>query len=72
MAKKPDTKFGNKVRDRRLALGLTQLDIAKAVNVEQVAVSNWELGQNKPVRKYRKPLCDVLRLDYKDLFPEGS
>jgi transcriptional regulator with XRE-family HTH domain len=34
-----------KIRRKRLALGLRQEDIARRVGVEQTTVSNWEHGK---------------------------
>lgn len=69
--KKPDIKFGRNIRDRRMALGLTQADIGRMVNVDQGAVSKWEVGETKPVRKYRAPLAKALKCEVSDLFPEN-
>ena len=45
------------LKERRLAAGLKQSDVAQALNVDQGAVSNWERGVNLPVRKYREALA---------------
>lgn len=70
--KKTPTEFGRLVRDRRLELDMTQLDIAKRVNVDQSTVGFWERGTTKPVRKYRVPLAKALGLDPMILFPDGK
>lgn len=70
--KKTTTDFGRMVRDRRMELGMTHADIAERVNVSPSAVSFWERGTTKPVRKYRKPLAKVLGLDPMILFPDGK
>lgn len=70
--KKTPTELGRLIRDRRLELDMTQLDIAKRVNVDQGAVSSWERGSTKPVRKYRVPLAEALNLEPIKLFPDGK
>lgn len=45
------------LRERRKAAGLRQVDVAKKLVVNQAAVSNWERGAFKPLRKYWKPLA---------------
>lgn len=41
------TSFGQRVRKRRLELGLSQGDLAKAAGIKQPTVSNIESGRNK-------------------------
>lgn len=45
------------LKERRLQAGLRQDDIAKALEVDQAAVSRWESGETRPVRKYRTKLA---------------
>ena len=40
--------FGDRIRHRRKKSGLTQTDIANAVQVSPQAVSKWERGENAP------------------------
>jgi transcriptional regulator with XRE-family HTH domain len=47
------------LRELRQAAGLRQEDVAKKLNVDQTAVSNWERGKNPPLPKYRKKLCKM-------------
>jgi len=44
----------------REAAGLRQSDLAKKLDVDQTAVSNWELGKTRPLRKYHKKLARLL------------
>lgn len=48
------------IRIYREAAGLRQSDLAKKLDVDQTAVSNWELGKSKPLRKYHKKLAKLL------------
>lgn len=47
------------MRELRRAAGLTQEQVAKLVEVDQAAVSNWELGKNRPAQKYKKKLAKL-------------
>lgn len=42
------TSWGQRLRDRREAAGLTQAELAEAVGVGQAAVSRWEAGSTAP------------------------
>lgn len=39
---------------------MRQSDLAKKLDVDQTAVSNWELGKTRPLRKYHKKLARLL------------
>lgn len=56
-------------KERRVAAGLRQVDVAKKMNVDQAAVSLWETGKTTPSRKYRKKLAKLYRCSVEDLFP---
>lgn len=49
------------LKERRLAAGLRQVDVAKLLEVDQAAVSKWESGETKPVRKYRAKLARLYK-----------
>lgn len=48
------------IKELRLKAGLTQSQLAKKMNVDQAAVSRWESGETKPLRKCHKKLAKVL------------
>lgn len=48
------------IRDLRQAAGLTQVGLAKKMNVDQSTVSLWESGSTKPLQKCHKRLAKVL------------
>ena len=52
----------------RIRAGLTQADVAKALNVHPSAVSNWERGINPPLKKYRGQLRALYRATEEELF----
>ena len=55
------------IRDKRLAAGMTQVDVAKKLLVDQSTVSNWELGHNPPLPKYRKQLAKMFSCTIEDI-----
>lgn len=57
-----------KIRFYRERAGLRQEDLAKKLAVDQTAVSNWELGKAKPLKKYHKKLARILKCSVDDLF----
>lgn len=57
-----------KIRFYRERAGLRQEDLAKKLDVDQTAVSNWELGKAKPLKKYHKKLARILKCSVDDLF----
>jgi DNA-binding XRE family transcriptional regulator len=55
------------LKDLRIKEGMTQAELAKKLEVDQTAVSNWEKGKNPPLPKYRKKLCRIFRCEEADL-----
>lgn len=55
------------LKERRMNAGLRQEDVAKLLEVDQAAVSYWESGKTKPVRKYREKLAKLYRCQAEDL-----
>lgn len=45
------------LRDMRYHALLKQEEVAKKLNVDQSAISNWERGTARPCRKYHKKLA---------------
>lgn len=45
------------LKEFRIASGHTQHEVAKKLDVEQGAVSHWELGRAAPAKKYRVKLA---------------
>lgn len=60
------------LKERRLAAGLRQVDVAKKLDVDQAAVSYWESGKWKPARKYRKKLAKLYGTTVNELFEESE
>ena len=59
-----------KLKDLRLSAGLLQEDVAKKLDVDQTAVSNWERGKNMPCAKYRKKLAELYGCTVDELLQE--
>lgn len=60
------------IKNLRLKAGLTQVELAKKLNVDQTAVSRWESGENRPLRKIQKKLAKVLGCSVEELFEEEA
>lgn len=58
------------IKKLRLKAGLTQSQLAKKMNVNQAAVSRWESGETKPIRKCHKKLAKVLGCTVDELLEE--
>lgn len=57
------------LKKRRLELGLTMLDVAKAVGVSESTISRWESGDISNMRQDRiVALCNVLQSSPTQLF----
>jgi transcriptional regulator with XRE-family HTH domain len=50
------------IKSKRLELGLTQTDVARAVGVSLAAYRLWELEVGKPNEENMKKLMEVLEL----------
>ena len=58
--------FGEFIRDRRIALNLTQSEVASSVGIGQGYLSKVEAGSREPTLTISLKLCDVLGLDIND------
>lgn len=47
------------LREFRLNAGLRQEDVAKLLDLNQAAVSYWESGKTKPLKKHCKKLAKL-------------
>ena len=60
--------WGRRIRDRRLALGLTQTQLADILGVHQPALSYWEKGVSAPRDDHKVKLAGALATTVHDLF----
>lgn len=56
-----------RIREARLARGMTQKELAKKVGVSEVAVSYWENGQAMPQTARLRRIAGVLGVTIDDL-----
>lgn len=54
----------------RKKAGLTQRQLADLVEVDQAAVSNWELGKSAPQRKTLPKIAKALGCEIEDLLSD--
>lgn len=64
--------FGEKLRQARKAAGMTQKELAQAVQVKHNTVSNWEKGIASPDPDTISRLCGILRMPPNFLFEDGE
>lgn len=60
----------SKIAELRRKSGYTQVDLAKLLNVDQSAVSQWERGKVKPLKKIRPALAQALGCTEDELVEE--
>ena len=57
-----DKRRGQRIRERRKALGMDINELAGKLGVSQPAVSQWEIGQTAPGRQKIAKLAEILRV----------
>ena len=62
---------GEMIRVARMKAGMTQVELAKRLNVTQGTVGAWEVGIANPKPKNMVTLCEILKLDIGDLIKAG-
>lgn len=55
------------LREYRKRAGMKLEDVGNAVDVTPAAVSNWETGRNRVLRKYKERLAALYEVDVKDI-----
>jgi transcriptional regulator with XRE-family HTH domain len=58
----------NKIREKRVALGLSQIKLGLLSGVHNGAISDFELGKREPWPKARKALAKALKVTEAELF----
>ena len=46
------TEFKIRLKELRIAKGLSQMQLAQSVNISQSAIAKWELGKTEPTATY--------------------
>lgn len=59
---------GDKIRQARLRAGMTQTELARAINVSERNVVRWETGRNQPRPDYVFAIADACRCHVADLY----
>ena len=57
-----------KIKEKRIAAGLTQVQLAERVGVNQSAVAQWECGRATPKGELLPKLADILGCTIDALF----
>jgi phage repressor protein C with HTH and peptisase S24 domain len=65
-----DKRRGQRLRDRRKAIGLDVSELAAKLGVSQPAVSQWEIGNTAPGRKKLTRLAEILRVPVAELIAD--
>lgn len=65
-------KIGTKIKTRRIALGMTQKDLAQAIKISNQLVSKWETGESVPSLEYIDSLCSALQVDVTYFLKDGE
>lgn len=60
-------KVGSLIREKRLAKGMTQKELADKMNLSDKAISKWECGLGNPDVSLLLELSSILEIDSKDL-----
>ncbi|MGN0133415.1 MAG: multiprotein-bridging factor 1 family protein [Anaerotignum sp.] len=59
-------RLGEKIKERRIALGWSVPDLARKVGINPNSVRDWERGKITPSERFRRVLLDVIGVDYYD------
>lgn len=62
--------IGNRIKEARERLGLTQKELAKSVGVTPSAITNYEKGTSHPKENVLYSLISVLQVDANFLFQD--
>ena len=57
-----NTKFSTRLKELRLAKGITQKELGKAIGATYSAVSYWEKGINEPKLSFLIALCNYFEV----------
>lgn len=58
---------GEKIKKRRVELGITQKELADKINVRYQTLQFWETGNRKPKIDNIKKIADALEMDFTEL-----
>jgi transcriptional regulator with XRE-family HTH domain len=61
-------KFLESLKSKRIAMGITQKEIAKNIGIERCTYTLWENGKREPDIESIGKLTKILKIDYNQLF----
>lgn len=64
--------WGDNIRRRRLALHMSQDELAALIGVHQSSVGRWEKGEHELRRNRREQIAEALRAEPDALFPMAA
>ena len=70
--KSPRTDFGARVKELRLAAGLSQQEVADELGIAQSSYADWERRNVATTPEQLKRLAGILGVDVGDLFKQGG
>lgn len=62
-----DKLFCNNLKEARKACGLTQKQVANALNIVESCYANWEQGRTEPNIEMLRNLSKILKISIDDL-----
>ena len=60
------------IKSKRLALGLSQENLAKQLGVKRITVTQWEAGRNTPKTKMLQEIAKALKCSTDDLLRQEA
>ncbi|GCE12098.1 helix-turn-helix transcriptional regulator [Tengunoibacter tsumagoiensis] len=60
--------MGRRIQQKRIEMNLTQEQMAELLDAATTTISRWESGVVVPSPQYRKRLCEIFRIEHKELF----
>ena len=63
-------KIGDKIKELRIEQHLSQMQLAKIINVSQKAVDYWERNVNEPKASYNIRLVQAFHISFDDFFAD--
>ena len=70
--KREEQTLSDLIRARRMALGLSQEELAEKLNVSRQAVAKWESGKSFPASERLLELCRVLEIPAEQLLHQEA
>lgn len=63
-------RFGQNLKSARINNGLTQIEVAKLLNISRTTYTKWETDSNEPSLASISQLVKLFGVDYNFLFSE--